>query len=69
MLTERERKILELRYQQNLSDYKIARILNVDPPSITQSRRNAERKLQEAAADITWAEQIGALQHLRGKEP
>jgi len=57
MLTERERKILALR-KKGLSDYKIARELNVDPPSVTQSRQNAMRKLREAAEDLNFAKQI-----------
>lgn len=60
MLTERERKILEL-HKQGLSDYKIARTLNVDPPSITQSHRNALKKLQEATLDLAWAKEIGII--------
>lgn len=43
-LTQREKIILELQ-TKNLSDYKIARKLRTDPPSITRSRLNAHRKL------------------------
>jgi DNA-binding NarL/FixJ family response regulator len=57
-LTERERKILELS-RQGLSDYRIARKINTDPPSITRSRKNAHKKLAEAMADIEWATTIG----------
>jgi FixJ family two-component response regulator len=53
-LTERERTILHLS-QQGLSDYKIARKIDTDPPSVTRSRRNAHKKLLEAIADIEWA--------------
>jgi transcriptional regulator len=57
-LTERERTILQLA-QQGLSDYKIARKINTDPPSVTRSRKTAHKKLFEAAADLEWVSQIG----------
>ena len=57
-LTERERKILQLA-QQGLSDYKIARKINTDPPSVTRSRKNAYRKLVDAIIDIEWAAKTG----------
>jgi len=57
-LTERERVILHLR-TQGLSDYKIARKMNSDPPSITRSRRNAQKKLEKAQIDLQYAKQIG----------
>jgi DNA-binding NarL/FixJ family response regulator len=57
-LTERERTILQLA-RQGLSDYKIARKINTDPPSVTRSRKNAHRKIQEAKTDLEWAEKIG----------
>lgn len=57
-LTERERRILELN-KQGLSDYKIARRINIDPPSITRSRKNAIKKLRKAKAELDWAQQIG----------
>ena len=57
-LTERERTILQLA-RQGLSDYKIARKINTDPPSVTRSRKNAHKKLQEAETDIEWAKKIG----------
>jgi DNA-binding CsgD family transcriptional regulator len=57
-LTERERVILQLS-GQGLSDYKIARKINTDPPSITRSRKNAHRKLSDAIADIEWASKAG----------
>jgi len=57
-LTERERKILQLA-QQGLSDYKIARKINTDPPSVTRSRKNAHKKLLDAMTDLEWAGQIG----------
>ena len=57
-LTERERQILKL-VTHGLSDYKVARQLGVDPPTVTRSRKNALRKLNEAEKDLKWAQQIG----------
>lgn len=57
-LTERERIILQLS-RQGLSDYKITRKINTDPPSVTCSRKNAQKKLQEAQTDHEWAKKIG----------
>lgn len=57
-LTQRERQILEM-ITQGSSDYKVARQLGIDPPTVTRSRKNALRKLNEAEKDIEWAEQIG----------
>ena len=57
-LTERERIILQLA-RQGLSDYRIARRINTDPPSVTRSRKNAYKKLVEAVSDISWALRIG----------
>jgi DNA-binding CsgD family transcriptional regulator len=57
-LTERERVILQLS-GQGLSDYKIARKINTDPPSVTRSRKNAHKKLKDAKQDLVWAEKIG----------
>jgi DNA-binding CsgD family transcriptional regulator len=60
LLTDREREILKLA-AENLSDYKIARKLNCDPPSITRSRQNALRKLRDAGKALTWAKQRGYM--------
>jgi DNA-binding NarL/FixJ family response regulator len=57
-LTERERIILQLE-TQGLSDYKIARKIKSDPPSITRSRQNAHKKLKQAQNDLQYANQIG----------
>ncbi len=57
-LTERERTILQLA-RQGLSDYKIARKINTDPPSVTRSRKNAQKKLLNAATDLEWATRTG----------
>jgi len=57
-LTERERIILQLS-RQGLSDYRIARKINTDPPSVTRSRKNADRKLLNAVVDLEWASRIG----------
>jgi len=58
LLTEKERRVLELA-AQGLSDYKIARSLNSDPPTITRSRKNATRKLLAARKDLEWVTNIG----------
>lgn len=57
-LTERERIILQLA-SQGISDYKIARKINADPPNVTRSRKNAQRKLVKAITDLEWAKRIG----------
>ncbi|XES76118.1 MAG: LuxR C-terminal-related transcriptional regulator [Candidatus Bathyarchaeia archaeon] len=57
-LTKRERTILQFA-QQGLSDYKIARKINSDPPSITRSRKNAYKKLVKSVVDIEWLVKIG----------
>ena len=57
-LTERERVILQLEWQ-GLSDYRIGRKINTGSPSVTRSRKNAHKKLQEAETDIAWAEKTG----------
>ena len=56
--TEREKKILQLS-SQGLSDYKIAKILKVTPPTITKSHKTARRKLANALADVKWAASMG----------
>jgi len=61
-LTERERMILQLA-RRGLSDYKIARRINTDPPSVTRSRKNAHKKLEDAKMDLEWAEKIGIQVH------
>jgi DNA-binding NarL/FixJ family response regulator len=60
LLTEFERKILELSTHGS-SDYKIAKKLSVDPPTVSRSRKNALRKLQEAEEDIAWVRSLGLL--------
>lgn len=57
-LTERERTILQLA-SQGISDYKIARKINADPPNVTRSRKNAFRKLFRAESDLEWARNNG----------
>jgi len=53
-LTERERKILQLS-KQGLSDYRIARKIDADPPSVTRSRKNACKKILNSVNDVEWA--------------
>jgi DNA-binding CsgD family transcriptional regulator len=57
-LTKREREILQYK-EQGLSDYKIARKINTDPPSVTRSRKNAQRKLEAARKDLAWVKEMG----------
>jgi DNA-binding CsgD family transcriptional regulator len=57
-LTEKERIILQME-SQGLSDYKIARRMNSDPPSITRSRQNAHKKLKQFQSDLQFAQQLG----------
>ena len=57
-LTDQKRTILQLA-KQGLSDYKIARKINTDPPGVTRSRKNAQRKLAQAATDFQWETEIG----------
>jgi DNA-binding CsgD family transcriptional regulator len=57
-LTEKERKILQLA-KQGISDYRIARKINSDPPSITRSRKNAYKKIVGSLSDIEWASRLG----------
>jgi len=56
-LTQRERTILQLA-SQGISDYKIARKINADPPNVTRSRKNAQKKLQKALNDLDWVTRI-----------
>jgi DNA-binding CsgD family transcriptional regulator len=57
-LTERERTILQFA-MQGLSDYKIARQIKANPPSVTRSHKNAYKKLTMAINDIEWALKTG----------
>jgi DNA-binding NarL/FixJ family response regulator len=57
-LTEREKNILRLA-SQGISDYKIARKINADPPNVTRSRKNAYKKIALAQSDIEWAQKNG----------
>jgi DNA-binding NarL/FixJ family response regulator len=54
-LTERERKILRL-HVEGLSDYRIARKLNMEMPNVKRSRKNALKKIESAKADIEFAD-------------
>jgi DNA-binding CsgD family transcriptional regulator len=60
-LTERERIILQFS-KQGLSDYKIARKISTDPPSVTRSRKNAYKKLNQAKTDLELAQELGFIQ-------
>jgi DNA-binding NarL/FixJ family response regulator len=56
-LTEREKQVLSLA-NQGLSDYRIARKIEADPPSVTRSRRHGLAKLKKAKADLMWAQSL-----------
>lgn len=51
-----------------LSDYKIARKINTDPPSVTRFRKNADGKLTEVLSDIEWTTRLGVCLRLRSKK-
>jgi len=44
---------------QGLSDYKIANMLKITPPTVTKSHKRAQKKLANAQADIKWATEAG----------
>jgi transcriptional regulator len=50
-LTERERQILRL-HTDGLSDYRIARKLNLEMSNVKRSRKNALKKIDRAEADL-----------------
>jgi DNA-binding NarL/FixJ family response regulator len=54
-LTERERQILRL-HAEGLSDYRIARKLNIETPNVKRSRKNALKKIEYAKADLKFVE-------------
>jgi len=57
-LTKREKEILRLKKTKNLSDYKIARQLKADVPSVIRSRKNALKKIEQAKADLLFLEDL-----------
>ncbi|MGE5555887.1 MAG: LuxR C-terminal-related transcriptional regulator [Methanocella sp.] len=56
-MTERERKILQL-HSGGLSDYRIARKLNMETPNVTRSRKNALKKIERARADLEFVSKL-----------
>ena len=56
-LTERERQILRL-HAEGLSDYRIAHKLNMEMPNVKRSRKNAEKKIELAKADIEFVDKL-----------
>jgi len=58
LLTDFERKVLELS-RRGSTDYRIARDLSSDVSTVSRSRKNALRKLQEAEEDLVWARSLG----------
>ncbi|MGD6807589.1 MAG: LuxR C-terminal-related transcriptional regulator [Candidatus Bathyarchaeia archaeon] len=61
-LTERERQILRL-HAEGLSDYRIARKLNIEMPNVKRSRKNALNKIERAKADLKFFEILGSQNH------
>jgi transcriptional regulator len=57
-LTEREKQILRLK-KGDLSDYKIARKLQIDAGNVTRSSLTALKKIERAQADLDFALQVG----------
>jgi DNA-binding NarL/FixJ family response regulator len=60
-LTERERQILRL-HAEGLSDYRIARKLNMEMPNVKRSRKNALKKIELAKADLDFANELNFQQ-------
>ncbi len=58
-LIEREKQILRLKKEGNLSDYQIARKLKVDAGNVSRSRKVALREIERAQADLDIALQVG----------
>ena len=58
---QNQRKHHSTTRKTRLSDYRIGRKINTDPPSVTRSRKNARKKLLNAVRDLEWAEKMGVL--------
>ena len=58
LLTNFEREIL-VYSKRGLTDYKIARELSNNIPTVSRARKNALRKLKEAEEDLAWAKSLG----------
>ena len=43
---------------QGFSDYRIARKIGADPPSVNRSRKNATAKLRKMKQDLAWAQSL-----------
>jgi transcriptional regulator len=56
-LTEREKAILRLK-ADGVSDYRIARKLKMETPNVTRSRKNALKKIEQAKADLEFANRL-----------
>jgi len=56
-LTERERKILQLK-AEGLSDYQIAKKLKIETPNVYRARKTALKKLERARADLSFADSL-----------
>ena len=56
-LTERERQILRL-HSEGMSDYRIARKLNMEMPNVKRSRKNSLKKLELAKSDLEFIDKL-----------
>ncbi len=56
-LTERERQILRL-HVEGLSDYRIAKKLQMETPNVYRARKTALRKIERAKDDLSFAESL-----------
>ena len=59
-LTDREKQILRLKKEGNLSDYEIARKLRVDAGNVARSRKSALLKIERARSDLDFAARLKA---------
>jgi transcriptional regulator len=50
-----ERKYVLKYRKRGLSEYKIASKILTDPSTVSRSRKNAARKLEQAKIDLQWA--------------
>lgn len=61
-LTEQEQTILQLN-TKGLSDYQIAKKLNIETPNVYRAQKTALRKLEHARADTAFADELKTLQY------
>ncbi len=56
-LTERERQILRL-HVEGLSDYRIAKKLQMETPNVYRARKAALKKIDRARADLSFVDSL-----------